>query len=226
MELVYLDNGKGALAEDDVDANRRPMRKCTINPEHILVRLGEEKPFSVILPKKISEDCIWTWTNECLLNSRVVSLLRSSSLTGFNLLPARATRVKGGSQNESELPSLWRLGTIGWGGVASPESGIRLVEPRCPECGYSQYSDIENYEKVFDVSAWDGSDFFMIWPMPKLIFMTPRATAFFTTNRIRNVTFARLKPNQIRGYGFSPGRLSFHMPAERAKQIGGPLGID
>ena len=36
------------------------------------------------------------------------------------------------------------------------------------------YSDFTNPEFLIDESQWDGSDFFMVWPLPRFIFVSNR----------------------------------------------------
>ena len=66
--------------------------------------------------------------------------------------------------------------------MAAAESGIRLVE-RCQTCGYLTYSACNNTEQIIDVTEWDGSDFFIVWPLPKCIFITDRVAQTIVSNR-------------------------------------------
>jgi hypothetical protein len=214
------------LAEIDAKADRRPMKPCTLNPDHPNILLGEEKPLPIVLPSIDVPDVFWTWGSSCVVTERVADLLRASSLTGFDFAPVRITRVKGRSIDYSKLPKLWELKITGWGGMASKESGILLIEARCPECGYSDYGPLEEPEKLIDESAYDGSDFFMVWPLPKYIFVTGRVREFVKHNGLKGSTFIPFNKIDFGYDGFSPGRLSFYMSKERAKELGGPLGID
>jgi|WetSurMetagenome_2_1015567.scaffolds.fasta_scaffold492134_1 hypothetical protein len=214
------------LGEIDVDVHRRPMRKCSLNPDHPMVSLGDERLLPVILPSSEIQDFHWTWTNNCLVTDRVADLLRESDLLGYELKPATITKIKRMKHGTTEFPMIWELRVTGWGGVASEKSGIRLVEARCPDCGYSRYGPLEDPARVLGDGCWDGSDFFIIWPLPLFILVTERVRAFVKQHRLLNVTFAPFNEMNIGHRGFSPGRLSFYMSKERAKELGGPLGID
>jgi hypothetical protein len=55
--------------------------------------------------------------------------------------------------------------------MANPESGIRFNEvSSSPEYGFLRYTDLRDAEKLIDVTQWDGSDFFMVWPLPRFVF--------------------------------------------------------
>ena len=113
----------------------------------------------------------------------------------------------------------------GWGGVAPPESGIRLVE-KCEGCGYLRYSGCENSERLIDVSQWDGSDFFIVWPLTGFIMVTDRVAKLIQENRLRGVVLKATGKLTFHTGGFTPGRLSYWMPEARARQLGRDLGID
>ena len=112
----------------------------------------------------------------------------------------------------------------GWGGVAPPESGIRLVQ-HCDACGALRYSGCNNPARIIDVSQWDGNDIFMVWPLPKFIFVTDRVLQMIRINRLRGVVLKSPGELDFHSGGFSPGRLSQNMPDARARKLGEPLGI-
>src|SRR5439155_13113173 len=70
-------------------------------------------------------------------------------------------------------PKLRELVIVGWAGVAPPESGIRVIET-CSSCGLLHYSCFDNSLRLINESQWDGTDFFMVWPLPRFIFVTDR----------------------------------------------------
>jgi len=125
---------------------------------------------TVALPGRRVEDIVWTWYSECLLTDRVLELFKSSGFTGFEVKPAKA-RYK---RAKEEPPRLWELVVNGSAGVASPESGIKLME-HCPACNLSYYSSCTNPGKLIDVAQWDGTDLFTVWPLGNYIFVTQRA---------------------------------------------------
>jgi hypothetical protein len=92
-----------------------------------------------------------------------------------------------------------------------------------------KYTHWTHGSKLVDELAWDGSDFFMVWPLPKFIFAADRVRSFITKQELKGVTLepvSEMKPSPFGGPGLSPGRLSDYFPKERAKEVGHPLGID
>lgn len=175
---------------------------------------------SVELPGYSAEDFVWTWYSECLIQDHVLHHLRNQGFSGFQVKPVKARFKK----NFRVLPPrLWELVITGWGGLAPPESGVRL-EQCCNACGHLRYSGFTAPEKIIDESMYDGSDFFIVWPLPNYIFITDRvarALKHIQFTGLSLVALSDLKPTE----GHSPGRLSYVMPEARAKEIGIPLGI-
>jgi hypothetical protein len=171
------------------------------------------------------EDFVWTWYTECLVRDRTLELLRRHEFSGFEVKPVTARFEK----SVQRPPTLWELRLTGWAGMAKPESGIRLDESAsCKVCGKLRYTGLTNAEQLIDESKWDGSDFFIVWPLPKFVFATERVVNVIrehhlTGVRIEPVSELKTSPHVIPGY--SPGRLSYRMPEKRARELGEPLGI-
>ncbi|MGB9619005.1 MAG: double-CXXCG motif protein [Armatimonadota bacterium] len=210
------------LAEWAEDMDYESTVICPLHEGH--QRGGKRQPnLSIVLPGKTVDDVddfVWTWLSECLVQDHVLELFRRAGLTGYEVKPVKA-RFK---RTTETPPRLWELVVTGWAGVAPPESGIRLVE-KCEGCGYLKYSDCDDPERLIDPSQWDGSDFFIVWPLPKFIFVTDRVAKLIRENRLTGVVLK--DPRKLTNLdGFSPGRLSDWMPEARARELGGPLGID
>ena len=170
------------------------------------------------------EDFVWTWHSECLIQDHVLDFFHTSGFSGFDVKPVKAKFKRAANDDP---PRLWELIVTGWAGMASAESGIKLTE-ECRGCGLLVYSGWTDSSKLIDVSQWDGSDFFIVWPMPKFIFVTDRVARA----TIRDLRFSKrglfaapadLRLGMVPFIG--PGRLSYRMPEDRARQLGGPLGI-
>lgn len=175
---------------------------------------------SVKLPGYSPEDFVWTWYSECLMQDHVLHVLEKHGFTGFHVKPVKARFEK---NLLNSPPRLWELVVTGWCGLAPPESGVRL-EQNCNACGHMRYSGFSDPEKVIDESQWDGSDFFIVWPLPMYIFITDRVASVIKQAQFKGVSLVALsdlKPTD----GHSPGRLSYVMPEARAREIGRPLGI-
>jgi hypothetical protein len=180
---------------------------------------------SVVLLDGPLEDFVRTSSSEQLLQDHVLELFRRHEFSGFEVKPVAARFEK----SPEPAPKLWELVLTGWAGVAKPESGIRLDESAsCNACGMLRYTGLTNAEHLIDESKWDGSDFFMVWPLPMYVFVTERVVNMIdeyhlTGIRIEAVSELKQSPHVIPGY--SPGRLSYSMPEKRARELGEPLGI-
>lgn len=211
--------------------------RCPIDPGH--APRGERlTDLSVLLTTKRIPDIIWTWYSECLIQDHVLQLFREQGFTGFNVKPVKARMkvrakkpdpcddnpgLRPAEIEQVQIPTLWELVVTGWGGMASKESGIELVEC-CPGCGHSVYTCFTDPVHLIDESQWGGRDFFMVWPMPVFIFVTDRVASAIKRRKLKGAQLKPLSALQCR-YGFGPGRLSDWIPEERARQLGEPLGI-
>jgi hypothetical protein len=193
--------------------------RCPINPRH--ARGRRNSPLDMVVPCDPPPSVIFTWMSECLIQESVRVVFESEGLTGFSVLPARATIKKTGA----DIP-VHEMAITGWGGIAPEASGIREVE-RCPGCGHLHYSKLERPEDLVSQKNWDGSDFFMIWPLPRFRFVTERVVEACRRHSVSGVVFSQNWPTTGRdSTGYSPGRLSYYMPQERAHLLGGVFGIE
>jgi hypothetical protein len=136
-------------------------------------------------------------------------------LTGFEATPA-VTRLKRG---DGRAPQFLEFRVIGWAGVAPEESGINLME-YCECCGHTQYSTFTRPEKLIDQSRWDGSDFFIVWPLPRFIFMSQRARDVIVKHRLSGAAIesvGNLKSGLVSS--ISPGKLEYWFPPEKVEKI-------
>lgn len=205
-----------AWAEGEVELDAV---ECATNPGHR--RAGRRlTDLSVVLPNQVVEDVVWTWHGECLVQEWVVNCLREHGLTRFETRPVRARFEK----SSRDAPILRELVVTGWGGLAGPESGI-VLSKRCSTCGLLRYTACTNPERLIRESEWDGSDLFIVWPLPKFIFVSERFVTIIREKQVSGVFLRRPADLRLSG-GFGPGRLSYRMPARRAVELGAPLGID
>jgi hypothetical protein len=180
---------------------------------------------SVVRLDRQLEDFCTTSSSEYLSQDRVLELFRQHRFSGFAVKPVTA-RFENSSHRP---PTLSELVVTGWAGLAKPESGIRFDEAgSCKICGSLHYTEITDAEQLIDESQWDGSDFFMVWPLPRYVFVTERVVDVIRDNHLTGVRFQpasemKASPHVIPGYG--PGRLSYWMPEKRARELGEPLGI-
>ncbi|MGQ0676433.1 MAG: double-CXXCG motif protein [Rhodospirillales bacterium] len=193
---------------------------CPVSPGHR--RSGRRlTELSVVLAKKRVDDLVWTWQSELLVQDRVLVALRDHGLTGFTAKKAYA-RFKG--DTKATPPRLWEIQVTGWGGMAVDGAGIRLIQ-HCPACRYFKYS-VADPTRLVDPAQWDGSDFFMVWPLPRYVFVSDRAAALLKRSGFKGFTLIPAAEIRLKsGDTVTPGRLSNWMPKERAELLGGPLGI-
>ncbi len=194
--------------------------RCPTDPGH--ERDGKRLTnLTVVLPDSEVQDFVCTWYSELLIQTRALQVLKSVGITGFEVEPVVARFEK----SSERPPELWELRVTGWAGIAKPESGIHLDEAlTCRVCGHLRYTGLANPEQLIDEKTWDGSDFFMVWPMPRYVFVTEQVAAVvrdYHLTGVKVVPVGELKKTD----GFTPGRLHYYMPEDRARQLGEPLGI-
>jgi hypothetical protein len=194
---------------------------CPVNAEHrgAFRRLS---PVRVLLRGGSVDDFVWTWYSECLIQDRVLQLFRDAGLRGYEVKPAHARFRK----PSRPVPKLWELVVLGWGGMARPESGVRLTS-MCPGCGDMEYQGFTDATHLIDENQWDGSDFFMVWPYPVYKFVSDRVADLVRREKLTGVQVKDLPSLNVGRTvrGASPGALTDWMPDARAKQLGQPLGI-
>lgn len=176
----------------------------------------------IILSTRKPADFVWTWYSDLLIGTRALELLNDAKITGFTTKPAVAFYRDGQEAPEKR----YEIVVTGWGGLARPESGIHFDEEQsCSACGMLQYTGLENPELLCAEDQWDGSDIFMVWPLPAFPLVTERFVDVVRQHRLSGLEclpVEQLPPIATLG----PGRLSYVMPKDRARILGGPLGIE
>jgi hypothetical protein len=206
------------LARGAKGKNKSEKIVCPIDDDH--QRGGKRiTNLSVVLPQGAVEDFVWTWLSDCLIQDSVLDLFKKRGFRGFEVKTVEAEFKR----PDVEPPRLWEVVVTGWAGTASANSGVKLVE-RCDWCGDLEYSGCDDPARLIDLSQWDGSDLFMVWPLPKFIFVTDRVAQLIREHRLTGVALRTPTDLDLSG-GFGPGRLSYWMPAERAHELGDELGI-
>lgn len=177
---------------------------------------------NVVLPNLPVQDFVWTWQSELMIQDNVVEFFQEHDVTGYELKPVTA---RFNTDTGKSPPRLWEVIATGWAGIALPESGI-APEIDCPGCGYLHYSgSIMDPDHLFDERQWDGSDIFIVWPLPRFIMISSRLEKLMRERKFSGVGVRPLTVLKEIGSGFGPGRLSYSMPEERARELGEPLGI-
>jgi len=193
---------------------------CPLSPGH--QRGGKRtNDLKIVLRNYRLDDFIWfDYAGGCIIQDRVVQLFRENRISGFEVKPVKARFER----SKEVPPALWEIVVTGWAGTAKPESGIQLDESAsCLECGHLRYTGLRNAEELIDRNQWDGCDFFMVWPLPRYVFVTERVVRTIHEHSLSGVqlgTVSELKKTD----GFSPGRLHYYMPQDRAWRLGEAAG--
>jgi hypothetical protein len=166
----------------------------------------------VVHPSRI-DDFTFAWAIDILVSQKIVDLFEKYRVTGFKAERAKVSFPKG---IKGKPPDLFELVVIGWGGFAAPAAGVKLVKS-CPACGHKVYSVAEP-SRFIDATAWDGSDLFIVWPLPGFRFISDRLAGILRQEKISGVKVFPAPQLPIeRGAHLSPGSLSSFMPEERAR---------
>jgi hypothetical protein len=215
----HLDAPDERLAKEAPDTNYEKVI-CPADPEH--QRAGKRiSNLSVILDSRGVRDFTWTWFSDMLVSRKVLDLFKKYRVTGYETAPAKASYRTG---IQVRPPDLFELVVTGWGGWAAPAASVRL-ESSCPACGDKEYL-ITNPTRLIDPAAWDGSDLFIVWPLPRFRFASSRLASIL---RKENVSGVKLVPAAKipleRGETVGPASITYWMPEGRARELGQRFGI-
>ena len=118
------------------------------------------------------------------------------------------------------------VGNNGWGGVAATESGVMLDDSRsCKVYGHVVYRSPANTSKLIGAAAWDGSDLFIVWPLPRFDIVTGKVREIIQREKFTGVKVIASSDLNLTTGTLSPGRLSYWLWRDRAMRLGGALGI-
>jgi len=229
MFYKIRDSNKYPLVNLDFDFIKISTITCPIQAGHKRPSGRMLNPLTVIIKSHRIGDFNWTWFGDCVLTDKVAGIFKEEGFTGYELAPVTVSKMKVRENSDFRPPRLWELKVHGWGGMAPEESGVRLLE-ECKECGLLEYSDFEYASKLIDEKLWDGSDFFMVWPLPRYFFVTERVREVIINHKLTGCTLIPYTelPNKYEKKllgTISPGRLRRWMPEDRAHKLGDPLGI-
>jgi hypothetical protein len=204
-------------------ASRTPMIKatpCPLTNRHTgrKVRTGD---LHVEADPRAVKDFTWTWMTELLISSKVLKVFEKHHVTGFDLRRVVAEYPK---SIAAPFPELYEVMITGWAGLPSREANLTVTDS-CPACGRTHYS-IGEPSKLLDPGAWDGSDLFMVWPLPRHPFASDRLASIIRQEKLDGVKL--IPPAAIdmdRGAELNPGSLFEWLPEERAEELSRQLGV-
>jgi hypothetical protein len=192
---------------------------CPSTDRHaILKRVGD---LHVIAHPLGLRDFTWTWPNDMLISPKVLALFERHRITGFDVRRAHAEYPK---PIEAKPPELYEVIVTGWGGLPAREAGLSVAES-CPACVRKVYALAEP-SRLIDPTGWDGSDIFMLWPLPRHPFVSDRLASIIRQEKLSGVRL--LPPQDIpikRGTKLAPGSLFEWMPENRARRLIQRFGI-
>lgn len=158
----------------------------------------------------------WTWQSELLVSESIVALLQESNLSGFETQPI-TTMLAGDGKITTDV-NFFQLVATGWGGIASPESGVKLID-HCGKCRLLVYSSPSQCESLIDPKSWDATDVFMVWPLPRFIFLSEQAAKFFLEIKLNNTRILPLSAFPSSSAQLSPGLLSYWLSEKRLSEV-------
>jgi hypothetical protein len=166
---------------------------CPVNRQHqrwsqraLITRFNEELDV-VVKHNKRDHMMIWAGVPEkCFVHIRLLEEIGSAGFTGFSSQLATVRFRDGFLSNEYR-----RLVVTGWGGLARPESGIRLVE-HCPGCIHKRWTPLSDPSQLIDTSQWTGEDFFIVWPLPAWTFVTESVAEFLRSSKIKELHYQEI----------------------------------
>jgi hypothetical protein len=138
--------------------------------------------------KAFNYDVIWTWYAEPIISDKVINILTSENLTGYELKPVVFKKIK--KPLPEIIPNYKELFVIGKGRDAHPDSGI-IIGETCEACRLIGYDGWKGKLTV-DEKNWDGSDFFKL-TFPGGIFVTDRVKKVFEKYQVSNVDFTPIE---------------------------------
>jgi hypothetical protein len=176
---------------------------------------------SVILDPLGVRDFTWTWCSDILISPRMLDLFKRHRVTGFEAVSSKTAYPKG---IKARPPHLFELVVTGWGGWAAPAAGVRPGYS-CSACGIKEYV-IAEPSRLIDPAAWDGSDLFIVWPLPGYRFASSRLANILRQEKVSGVHLIPAPRIPVeKGAELEPASIMYCMPEDRARELGQRFGI-
>jgi hypothetical protein len=221
MKPRFWDLGAPVDPDRFADWDKQPqfeVKRCSGSADNICLGRRLSRLSLKIKPRALG-DFVWTWFHFLLINDRVLEILRRHNVTGFEIRPAEA---RPHSKRGPPVPRLHELIVTGWAGWVSAEAGLSVTSS-CPKCPSRMYH-VDNPEHLIDPATWDGSDFFIVWPLPKQHFISDRLAEILLREGVTGIEPRPAEEIEIL-FAVGAGSLSCYMPEARARELGEPLGI-
>lgn len=211
------------MADFNKSFGERESIRCPISPLH---DGGHRRVGPLYLEVKHDRrDELIIWGHGLAIHEKTLDGFEKGGFTGYRVRPATVRFRDGATSTEYR-----EFIVTGWAGVASPESGVHLVES-CPACLRKEYTPITNFEKVIDWSQWTGEDFFVVWPMMGYRLVTERVAKWLLAHKVKSFRLekefeVRKRDSIISKLNIPAGRLSLYFPEDLASKYGKPLGLE
>jgi len=198
-----------------VDSMRSETKLCDLNPKHASRRRRAD-PLEVIAPVEPHYDFQWTPYREPIVTPQVRQAFETAEITGLRFIPVRTQTTLG----DPFYQELYEMPVTGWGGMAPVGSGIRIKE-ECPRCKWRVFTGYQNAARLFNLDDWDGSDLFLIWPLPRFAMATGKAREVILAGRFTGVKLVPLTELQMKALtpGFTPGSVYNWFDEPRASEL-------
>jgi len=158
------------------------------------------------------DDFKWTWYSDLLVSEKARSAFDEARITGCGF--ARAI-VDGNESSESG--PLWEVCVTGFAGFAK---GDVVVSDRCDECRIYSYSiPAYGFRDMLDLTKWDGSDVFAIWPFPLTYIATQRVAETIARHCLTGIAVVPIDEEFVKSGGGAPGMPSFWLSDEAAVRL-------
>lgn len=223
-----------------------PVGLCPLNPTHMSWK--RTNPLRIEIPRKRVYEFQWGAPGECIITDSVLTTFHDEGISGFEVQPVEAKRrVRTKSPDPARedlgdypghispkvaaglppIPRLWELTVKGWGGFLPEDTGVRVTD-FCRGCGGLTYSKWHAGRFRVDESQWDGSDIFMVWPIPLYILISDRLAQLIRSMRWEGARLNRVQ--EIPGAdsisdSLAPGPLTWYMADHLARQRGESRGL-
>jgi hypothetical protein len=198
---------------------RRDSVICLLDPGH--QRGGRRlTPLSIEFKERnMTEDVLWSAYSECLIKHDVVRMFSELKLTGFSTRSAEVI-----AKGKKSALAYEEFVLTGWAGVAKPASGVHVTY-RCDVCGHTEYSGVTDWSNLVDWAQWDGSDFFMVWPLPRFIFVIGSAVEKLEALRLSGATFSSVDELPRQDDSLTPGHISYWLSIDTLKRYDIPSDL-